>query len=395
MGIAVAPDDQIATVSFDNSVGLWDATTPRWLEGHAAAVNVALFSQDALFTGGDDYALLRWDLKTGTAQTLARHKGKVMGLASSHHGALAAASWDRTISLIRNGTRTVLEGHTNGVNAVAFSPDGQALYSASMDGTIRQWDAQTGTQTAQFIRHGFGLNELVVTRDWIAYGAIDGVTRVVDRHTGAPLHDFTLERRPILAMAHDPVNGALAVGDGEGYITLIDTKRWRITRDFRATTRGPVWALAFSRDGTNIHAGGIDDVMYSWPIDSLGKQDPMTTGERPFLQDPATMTNGERQFKRKCSICHTLTQDSARRAGPSLFGVFGRPAGHLKGYPYSKTLAQAQIIWSDATIDALFDQGPDYYIPGSKMPMQRITKSQDRQDLISYLRHATAYQGDD
>lgn len=81
--------------------------------------------------------------------------------------------------------------------------------------------------------------------------------------------------------------------------------------------------------------------------------------------------------------------DSRRRAGPSLHGVFGRRAGTLPGYLFSDTLQGSDIIWNDETINALFDEGPDHYIPGSKMPMQRITQAQDRQDLIAFLRRAT------
>ena len=40
----------------------------------------------------------------------------------------------------------VLQGHTNLVNSVAFSPDGRHLVSGSFDQTIRVWDALTGGQ---------------------------------------------------------------------------------------------------------------------------------------------------------------------------------------------------------------------------------------------------------
>ena len=70
------------------------------------------------------------------------------------------------------------------------------------------------------------------------------------------------------------------------------------------------------------------------------------------------MNNGERQFNRKCSICHTLTGGSARRAGPTLAGVFGREAGAVEGYNYTQALESGGIIWSAETIGSLFELGP-------------------------------------
>ena len=96
------------------------------------------------------------------------------------------------------------------------------------------------------------------------------------------------------------------------------------------------------------------------------------------------------QFARKCSICHTLnSKDIGRRAGPPLHGVFGRRAGTLEGYPYSKALIDSTIIWSEETISRLFEEGPEIVTPGTKMPIQKIKNDSDRLDLIYFLKDAT------
>ena len=409
MDIAVAPSGQIATASFDNSVGLWDVVQPNWLEGHEAAVNaVAFWSNFLMISGGDDFAVRVWSAN-GMGRELGRHKGKVTSLATCQAGTnfIASSSWDGSLGVWDIGPSfsdlfasedlpkvKFLNGHTSGVNDVTFTDDCRTLYSAASDGTIRIWDVTEGVQKRQFVKHGFGVNKLILNEKagWLAYGAVDGGTRMIDVDTGEVIADFTLERRPILSMAYDPTRAQLAVGDGEGYIMVIDTEARKITRDFRATQRGPIWALAFSPDGQNIHAGGIEDIMYSWPVETIREHEPMVGETRSFLEDPKTLPNGERQFKRKCSICHTLTPGSARKAGPSLHQLFGRNAGTVADYAYSKTLDGSDIVWSAETINALFDLGPDHYIPGTKMPMQRIAQKTDRDDLIDYLRTATVHE---
>ncbi|PRY23075.1 cytochrome c [Aliiruegeria haliotis] len=396
-GIAVSPEgDAILTASFDNSLGHWLHGKSAWLEAHSAAANTVRFvNETQAISAGDDFALYLWDLRTATPRLLGHHKGKVLSLAVSTDSTRAAsASWDGSIGLwdlAGDGAPRFLTGHTAGVNDVAFATDGTTLYSGSSDGSIRTWDVETGTQTGQLLNNGFGVNTLVLNEaaGWLAYGAVDGVTRIVDLATGEQIKDLTLERRPILAMAADRKLSRLAIGDGEGYISVIDTATWSFIADFRATLRGPIWALAFSADGENIHAGGLDDAMYSWPVDGTDDAPRMVQQDRTFLRGAETASNGERQFNRKCSICHALGPDGERRAGPTLHGLFGRPAGSVDGYSYSETLEKSDIIWSADTVDALFDLGPDVYIEGSKMPMQRITGEEDRSDLVEYLQEAT------
>ena len=391
--------DSILTASFDNSAGLWRNGAPVWLEAHRAAVNAVRFvDDDRAVTGGDDFDIHLWNLSDGTARRLGSHQNRVVALAVSPDGrTVASAGWDGAIGLWTLDGRPgrLLRGHGSSVNDVAFSPDGARLYSASADGTIRFWDPSRGVETRVLVKGGLGINAIVPNDEggWLAYGSTDGAVRVVALSSGRRIAGFTPSRRPVLALAADAGFGVLAAGDGDGFIKIIDCANWSVIRSFRAAARGPVWALRFSADGRNIHAGGLDDAMYSWPTATLGEHRRMTVAARSFLRDPASMSNGERQFQRKCSVCHELVADGRRRAGPTLLGLFGRPAGSLADYRYSRTLRDSSIVWNDDTINALFDLGPDRYIPGSKMPMQRIVDPADRDDLISFLKRATT--GDD
>ncbi|PSL18720.1 c-type cytochrome [Shimia abyssi] len=391
-GIAVSPSgDRILTASFDNSLGYWRDQAPSWLEAHEAAANTVRFVVDTVaVSAGDDFAVLLWDLQTGTATRLGAHKGKVISLRVSPDGkTIATASWDGTVGIwpLDGGKPRFIPVASN-VNDIAFLDGGAGLMTAAADGKIREWDVKTGAQKRLFLSNGFGVNTLVAHEKagWLAFGAVDGVTRIVDIESAETIKDVTLDRRPILAMAASRDMRYLAIGDGEGYIMVLDTAEWAIHADFRATHRGPIWALEFAADGENIHAGGLDDAMFSWPLNGTRDAPRMVSQDRPFLNGSQNATNGERQFQRKCSICHTLTETSARRAGPTLMNVFGRPAGTVPDYFYSQTLTTSDIIWGPATIDALFDLGPDVYIKGTKMPVQRITSPQDRADLIDYLR---------
>ena len=398
-GVAVSPGGGNAlTASFDYSAGYWDLGTGKlvhWLEGHEAAVNAVAFlpGGDRAVSGGDDFDVILWDLETGEPlRRMEGHRGKVFALTVSPDGNLVASSgWDGRVGLwpLPEGDARWLEGHAANVNDAKFTADGTKIFTASYDGTIRRWDVATGAMEAALVEHGFGVNHLVLNEaaGWLAYGAVDGAVRALDLATGEEIADLTAERRPILALAASPDGRFLAVGDGQGYIMVIDTADWTIVRDFHAAIEGPIWALDWTRDGKRLVAGGIADEAAVWPLS--GGTDALFAERREFHTPPSEMSNGERQFVRKCSICHTLKPDGERRAGPTLYGLFGRKAGTVEGYSYSKALEGADIVWNADTIGKLFELGPHRFTPGSKMPLQQINDLADRRDLISYLKENT------
>jgi cytochrome c len=376
------------------------------LLGHDAAVNTAGFSADGslLATAGDDGAILLWDVEqlqqpTVTPIILRGHKGKVVDLAFSRDGStLASASWDGSIGIWPLAGAAVDEtqsarfitGHEGPVNAVQFSDDGEFLYSAGYDGQVRYWRLATNEYLRSPVRNGWGVSTFIVDEpaDVIAFGGSDGqmvVQRLSDETALLQLGD---ERVPVLSLFYNPDDGLIGFGNAKGRVVLIDTSDWSVVRDFNAAN-GPIWSLVIMPGAEHIIVAGLDDFITRWPILEFPPEFLERPGPARRFHPTKNIGNGERQFARKCSVCHTLNLDGKRRAGPTLFGVFGRQAGTLEGYTYSDALLQSTIVWDADSIDRLFKDGPDVVTPGTKMPIQRMKNSQDRHDLVSFLQSAT------
>ena len=101
-----------------------------------------------------------------------------------------------------------------------FSHDGETLYSASVDGTIRAWRYRmTKPISTVIVKHGFGVNELIINdaEGWLAYGATDGGTRIIDLQTARTDRGLHTRAPPNLGNGVRSKRGHLAAGDGQGY----------------------------------------------------------------------------------------------------------------------------------------------------------------------------------
>ena len=95
---------------------------------------------------------------------------------------------------------------------------------------------------------------------------------------------------------------------------------------------------------------------------------------------------GETVFN-KCKACHAVGEGAKNRVGPQLNDLFGRTAGTLADYKYSKPMieaGEAGLVWTPETLHEYLVKPRDF-VKGTRMAFAGLPNPVDIDNLVAYL----------
>jgi eukaryotic-like serine/threonine-protein kinase len=208
------------------------------------------------------------DAAVKVVYTFTGHSARITALAYGQ--ALASASLDGTVQVWNpaNGVvARVYREHSGPVLAVAWSPNGALIASGGSDGTVRVWSAAGGTTGLVYHEHTGPISAVAWSPDgrWIASTSLDGTVRVWDARSGQTRTVFRGSGQPVRTLAWAPDGARIASGGDDATVQIWDAATGAVTRTYRGHS-DRVTSVAWSPDGALIASGSLDKSAQVWSL---------------------------------------------------------------------------------------------------------------------------------
>jgi WD40 repeat protein/serine/threonine protein kinase len=269
--VAISPThNQLVASAADSAGKAWDTQTGREQVFGAGAplavIHAAAFAPDGqtMVTGDQDGVVRLWDVSnTRDHRYLGRQSSAVLCAAFSPDGTLIATGcgdgmvflWDAANPAAHPGReRSKFKAHTDPpapvpVTAVAFSPDGKILATASKAKVVKLWNAFAVGSPKLLEGPTAGITSLAWSPDGksLAAGGEDRTIRVWDAASPQQKSTFQLDSAPPIGLAYQPETGDLISAGQDGRVTFWKTGATKPTKEWQLPNG--IQAMSLSVEG--------------------------------------------------------------------------------------------------------------------------------------------------
>jgi ribosomal RNA-processing protein 9 len=176
---------------------------------------------------------------------------------------------DKFTKMNLNGGHRIMRGHQNSVTSIALSSDDRTAHSASKDGSIIQWDLETGKKVHTY-------------------------RRCTDSAEGST--------EEVLAIAVNTDGNLLASGGRDKFLRVYDIRSNKLLETFKGH-KDPISCMAFRRNTNTLYTGSFDRSVKIWNlnemayVESLYGHQSNINGVDSYLKEVCTSVGSDRTVR--------------------------------------------------------------------------------------------------
>ncbi|MEH2291630.1 MAG: hypothetical protein V7K31_00480, partial [Nostoc sp.] len=229
--------------------------------------------------------------------TLSGHSDRVTAVALTPDGKqVISASDDRTLKLWNLETgenERTFYGHSGMVTAVALTPNGKQLISASEDNTLNLWNLETGEDERTFYGHNSVVTAIALTPDGkqLISASEDNTLNLWNLETGKHERTFQGHQGSIYAVALTPDGKQVISASQDNTLNLWNLETGKHERTFEGHS-GSVYAVALTLDGKQVISASQDNTLKLWNL-KTGENERTFEGHSGSVYVVALTLNGK------------------------------------------------------------------------------------------------------
>ena len=236
--------------------------------------------------------------------------------------------------------------HSGAVNKAVFSPDGKTILSASIDRTLKLWDAVSGKEIHSFQGHTDFVWSGVFSSDGktVLSASDDNTLKLWDVGSGKEIRSFQENPSSVWSGVFSPDGKTILSASGDCTLKLWDAVSGKEIRSFQGH-KSSVRSGIFSGDGKTILSASIDKTLKLWDAVS-GKEIRSFKGHKSsvwsgvFSADGKTIlsASGDNNLKLWDSVSGKEIRSFQGHIAPVLSGVFSADGKTILSASIDRTL---------------------------------------------------------